>query len=437
MAQQHFDRLTAIDASFLHQEGPDSHMHVGGARALRGPAAAVRRVPRLAARCACTSSRATARSCRSRPPGPAARCGSTTRPSTSSTTSARPRCPRPAPRSSSCSLTGADLLPAARPLQAAVGDVDRRGPRATAASRSISKTHHAMIDGIAGVDLAHGPVRPRARARRRSPHPDEAWQPAPRAEPGRGPRGRDASGLLRAGVRTATHAAGTLRAARAPRSRGAREAAEGLGEIVWAGLNPAPETPLNVEIGPHRRYAVVRTELDDFKLVKNAFGGTVNDVVLAVVSGALRDWLQPRGVRTEGLELRALVPVSIRAAERPRRARQPHRRDARPAARSTSRTRSRGCARSRAGDGRAQGVQAGGRRRGPVERAELRAADDPRPGLAAELLHAAVQPDRDERPRAAVPALRARPRAARTSSRSRSCPRTTRWPSRSCPTTAR
>ena len=89
---------------------------------------------------------------------------------------------------------------------------------------------------------------------------------------------------------------------------------EGLGEIVWAGLNPAPETPLNVDIGPHRRYEVVRTALDDFKLVKNAFGGTVNDVVLSVVSGALRDWLQVRGVRTEGLELRALVPVSIRAA---------------------------------------------------------------------------------------------------------------------------
>jgi diacylglycerol O-acyltransferase len=81
---------------------------------------------------------------------------------------------------------------------------------------------------------------------------------------------------------------------------------------VWAGMNPAPETPLNVEIGPHRRYVVVRGRLADFKAVKDAFGGTVNDVVLAVVSGALREWLHGRGVRTEGLELRALVPVSIR-----------------------------------------------------------------------------------------------------------------------------
>jgi WS/DGAT/MGAT family acyltransferase len=85
-----------------------------------------------------------------------------------------------------------------------------------------------------------------------------------------------------------------------------------VGEIVWAGLNPAPETPLNVEIGPHRRFTVVRHQLDDYKTVKNAFGGTVNDVVLTVVSGALARWLGARGVRTEGLEMRALVPVSVR-----------------------------------------------------------------------------------------------------------------------------
>ena len=94
---------------------------------------------------------------------------------------------------------------------------------------------------------------------------------------------------------------------------GAREAAEGVGEVVWAGLNPAPETPLNVPIGPHRRVIWVRGQLDEFKEIKNALGGTVNDVVLAVVTGGLRRWLRARGVRTEGLELRALVPVSIRA----------------------------------------------------------------------------------------------------------------------------
>ena len=95
--------------------------------------------------------------------------------------------------------------------------------------------------------------------------------------------------------------------------REAREAAEGVGEILWAGLNPAPDTPLNVAIGPHRRVRWVESRLDDFKEIKNSLGGTVNDVVLAVVTGALRRWLRLRGVRTEGLELRALVPMSIRA----------------------------------------------------------------------------------------------------------------------------
>jgi WS/DGAT/MGAT family acyltransferase len=94
-----------------------------------------------------------------------------------------------------------------------------------------------------------------------------------------------------------------------------REAAEGLGEVVWAGMNPAPDVPLNVTIGPHRRLRWVQSRLDDFKEVKNALGGTVNDAVLTVVAGALRRWLQDRGVRTEGLELRALVPVSIRGED--------------------------------------------------------------------------------------------------------------------------
>jgi WS/DGAT/MGAT family acyltransferase len=83
--------------------------------------------------------------------------------------------------------------------------------------------------------------------------------------------------------------------------------------VVWAGLNPAPGgTPLNVPIGPHRRVAFVRTRLDDFKRVKNGLGGTVNDVVLAVTAGALRRWMHLRGLRTEGLEVKACVPVSTR-----------------------------------------------------------------------------------------------------------------------------
>src|SRR6202012_1784553 len=92
-------------------------------------------------------------------------------------------------------------------------------------------------------------------------------------------------------------------AARPQRALGqARSAAEAMGEVAWAALNPAPATPLNVPIGPYRRLEFVRKQLDDFKRAKRVLGGTVNDVILAVVAGALRSWLRAHDVRTEGLE---------------------------------------------------------------------------------------------------------------------------------------
>ena len=84
--------------------------------------------------------------------------------------------------------------------------------------------------------------------------------------------------------------------------------------MVGAGM-AAPTTPFNVEIGPHRRLAFVRGDLGLLKQVKNEHGGTVNDVVLSVVAGALGNYLRARGHETEELELRAMVPVSVRAEE--------------------------------------------------------------------------------------------------------------------------
>ena len=309
MAQDHFDRLKAIDASFLAQEGPNSHMHVGAAVLLDGPAPAIDElldslrmrlhlVPRYRQKLAV-------------PPAGTGRPLWVDDPTFNIEYHVRHTAlPAPGSEAQLLRLAGriySQQLDRARPLWElwlVEGLEDGR-------FALISKTHHAMIDGIAGVDLAQvmfdlSPVPAAVE------HPDEPWQPAPEPTPAE-VVACGALGLLRGGVRAAT-AAAAIASRPGAALHGAREAAEGIGEIVWAGMNPAPETPLNVPIGPHRRFVVVRSELDDFKAVKNAFGGTVNDVVLAVVSGALREWLRSRGVRTEGLELRALVPVSIRGA---------------------------------------------------------------------------------------------------------------------------
>jgi WS/DGAT/MGAT family acyltransferase len=91
-----------------------------------------------------------------------------------------------------------------------------------------------------------------------------------------------------------------------------RDAAVGVGAMAWAGLNPAPASPYNRSIGPHRRFTWVRADLRDIKAIKDELGGTVNDVVLATVAGGLGRHLRRRGRNTDGLELKAMVPVSVR-----------------------------------------------------------------------------------------------------------------------------
>ena len=310
MAQKHLDRLTPVDASFLHQEGPNSHMHVGGLTIVEGPPPPmeefleqIRRrlhlVPRYRHKLAHTA-----------------------------LDSGRPvwiddpnfnleyhvrhtALPTPGEPEQLRGLTArifSQQLDRSKPLWEMWLIEGLKDDRFAL----ISKTHHSLIDGIAGVDLATvlfdlSPDPPPIK------HSGRVWRPHP--EPG-APElvAAGLKGAVRAGIELAEGALDALAHPDRALAR-TREAAEGIGEIVWAGLNPAPETPLNVHIGPHRRFIGIDSRLEDFKLVKNAFGGTVNDVVLAVVAGALREFLISRGLRTEGVELRALVPVSVRAED--------------------------------------------------------------------------------------------------------------------------
>src|SRR6266566_5229194 len=109
----------------------------------------------------------------------------------------------------------------------------------------------------------------------------------------------------------------TPRPNRPPPRRALSQVMEGLvsvGTTAIAGINaPAPDSPFNVDIGPHRRYTFHDASLSEFKAIKDSLGGTLNDVVLAAVSLALGRYLRDRGTDTDGLELKAMVPVSVRA----------------------------------------------------------------------------------------------------------------------------
>jgi WS/DGAT/MGAT family acyltransferase len=175
----------------------------------------------------------------------------------------------------------------------------------------LTKTHHAMVDGVSGVDI--GTVLFELEPMPEPAPVSESWIPEP--EPNTTQLvARGISDALATPVKLAERAVAAVRRPEAA-ARRAVEAVEGLTEVVSAFADPAPDVPLNQPIGPHRRYVFARSELATFKRIKDSLGGTVNDVVLAVVTGALRGWLQARGVRTEGLELRALVPVSIRSED--------------------------------------------------------------------------------------------------------------------------
>jgi diacylglycerol O-acyltransferase / wax synthase len=301
------DRLTGLDASFLHLEDSSSHMHVAGVMLFEGPPppyadlleAFERRlplVPRYRQRLAFV------------PLGQGRPCWVddphfNLRYHVRSTALASPGSERQLK-----DLAGrvfSQQLDRDKPLWEVwlvEGLEDDR-------FAVLSKTHHALVDGISGVDImsvlfdtSPDPAAPT--------DPGDRWLPRPLPS--------KAQLLAEALVERATIPAEIGRSARAvlrgPRriAEGLRDAAVGVGAMAWAGLNPAPSSPYNKSIGPHRRFTWVRASLKDIKAIKDELGGTVNDVVLSVVAGGLGGHLRRRGQNTDGLELKAMVPVSVR-----------------------------------------------------------------------------------------------------------------------------
>jgi WS/DGAT/MGAT family acyltransferase len=175
----------------------------------------------------------------------------------------------------------------------------------------VTKTHPALIDGLSAIDIGQVllDVTPQAPAA----EPDE-WQP--RRAPGWPALVGQALGEY---VRRPSTAAETVRAAVTDfrsTAAGVTGAAADVFRATRSAAFPAPPSPLNSTSGPQRRVAVARADLDQVKRVRAVHGGTVNDVLLNVVTGALREWLLSRGEPVvAATSVRALLPVSVQGQD--------------------------------------------------------------------------------------------------------------------------
>ncbi|MCW2538234.1 MAG: Diacylglycerol O-acyltransferase [Modestobacter sp.] len=306
------ERLTPLDASFLYLEDPDTPMHVGGVLVLESPSgvldhealvdlvrARLPLVPRYRQRVL-------------EVPGHLANPVWVDDPDFDvSYHVRRSALPRPGTEEQLLDLV-ARLT--ARPL-------DHRRPlwemylvEGLAGDRTavVTKTHPALVDGLSAIDIGQVIL---------DLSPDGAEVPSPEAVEWRPRRPPGSVALVweavedylqrpSAVVETARTAAGDVRATAA---RWAGVAGGLLAAAARTAVRPAPVSPLNAPIGRQRRFAVARASLDDVKAVRKAHSGTVNDVLLTVVTGALREWLLSRGEPVVGsTSVRALVPVSVR-----------------------------------------------------------------------------------------------------------------------------
>jgi len=309
------ERLTALDASFLYLEDPDTPMHVGGVLVLECPAGVldhdalvdlVRRrlplVPRYRQRVL-------------EVPGHLANPVWVDDPDFDVSYHVR-RSALPRPGNAEQLLDLVARL-TARPL-------DRRRPLwemylveglAEGRSAVITKTHPALVDGLAAIDIGQVILDESPDADAAPPGDPGDWRP--RRAPGQVALVWEAveEYLQRpsAVVETARTAVGDVRATAA---RWAGVAGGIVAAAARTAVRPAPMSPLNAPIGRQRRVAVARAALDDVKIIRKANGGTVNDVLLAIVTGALREWLLSRGEPVIGsTSVRALVPVSVRSED--------------------------------------------------------------------------------------------------------------------------
>ncbi len=177
----------------------------------------------------------------------------------------------------------------------------------------ITKTHQAMVDGVTTIDIGQVLLDPTPEPRE---VPDQLWMPRPEPSDTRLVVDAVAEAVARPG-----QVVDTVRATANDALAGAARLARGVGALVGTvvtGGRLAPGSPLNVDLSTQRRFAVARGDLAAYREVRTAHGCTVNDVVLTVVTGALRAWLLSRGEPvTAATRVRAMVPLWVQGADAP------------------------------------------------------------------------------------------------------------------------
>ncbi|HEY4602987.1 MAG TPA: wax ester/triacylglycerol synthase family O-acyltransferase [Blastococcus sp.] len=300
------ERLTTLDASFLYLEEPDTPMHVGGMLILERPAGGVDALAALIAARLPLVPRYRQRV--AEVPGHLANPVWVDDPDFDIAYHVRRSgLPRPGTEEQLLDLVSrlsSRPLDRTRPLWEAYLVEGLSGDRVAV----VTKTHPALVDGLSALDLGQVLL---------NGDPDSPTPPADEWRPRRLPSGAELVWeALDEYARRPSAVVDTARAAVTDvRSSAARltGVVGGLLRTARKTLMPAPHSPLNASLGRQRRVAVARAELDDLREIRKAHGGTVNDVLLAVVTGALRQWLLARGEPVvAGTSVRALVPVSVR-----------------------------------------------------------------------------------------------------------------------------
>jgi WS/DGAT/MGAT family acyltransferase len=299
------ERLTTMDASFLYLDAPDAPLHVGGVLVLEAPAGGVELLADLVEARLSLVPRYRQRVMEV--PGHLANPVWVDDPDFDVTYHVRRSAlPRPGTEQQLFALVSrvtAQPLDRDRPLWE-VYLVEGLEQNRVAV---VTKTHPALVDGLSAIDIGQVLL---------DPEPDAAVPPVEDWHPRRVPAAPELVwDAVQHYVRRPTSVLETARGAVSDaRSTAVRlsAASRGLLRTARSAVLAAPNSPLNVPAGRQRRVAVARLDLDDLKKVRNVDGGTVNDVLLGVVTGALREWLLSRGQPVvSSTSVRALVPISV------------------------------------------------------------------------------------------------------------------------------